>query len=110
MCLVYMLLYHYTAPSAILVLQCWTVTNETTGLLSIHAEWYVDGLQADIDIIGHYTLRVDWVTQEKVPSILNIERRIENITVSQVSDFLSNIYIYIYRMSYILYDFKTKCR
>ena len=68
--------------SAKLEVQCRTALNKTTGKAVIYAEWYIDGLKADIAAVDSYNIIVSREAQHDVPVLLKVIKRVNNITSS----------------------------
>ena len=69
-----------------LVLDCNTVTDKTTGMVTITADWTIKGLEADIAAISHYEVRVHWAELHNNVPVLDTNIRSDtNVSAPPVS-------------------------
>ena len=67
------------SPVSQLELDCDIATNKTTGLVTISALWYIQGLESDVAAVGTYEIRVFWgalhnnipITESSIKIVLN---------------------------------------
>ena len=70
-----------------LKLDCDIATNKTTGLVTISALWYIQGLESDVAAVGTYEIRVFWGELHNDISIVDSSiKTVLNYSASAVSD------------------------
>ena len=74
-------------PESQLKLDCNIATNKTTGLVTISALWYIQGLESDVAAVGRYELRVHWgALHNNIPVFDTEIKTVLNYSASAVSD------------------------
>ena len=79
------------SPVSQLKLDCNIATNKTTGLVTISARWYIQGLESVVAAVGTYEIRVFWgELHNNIPVLDSSIKSVLNYSASAVSQVMLN--------------------